>query len=1062
MILSSQGDGKRGVTRPIRSTRSLIFIIWGSCAMKPGRSIGFVAAAVVLSVSVANVRVSAEDFPRIYNTERDASGPLSAEKAAASFRTPPGFHVSVFAAEPDVMNPIAMTWDSRGRIWVAENYTYSERAVRFDLNLRDRVLILEDSDGDGKCDRRTVFTDQVQTLTSVEIGLGGVWLMCPPRLLFIPDRDGDDRPDGPARVVLDGFTVPEENYHNFANGLRWGPDGDLYGRCGASSPGLVGPPGSASADRVPLAGGLWRFSPRTKRFEALAHGVTNPWGHDWNEFGEPFFINTVNGHLWHAIAGMHFVRPHTIDPNPHVYELIDQHADHWHWDESKDWTDSRSAKGEHDKKGGGHAHIGAMIYQANRWPENYRGRLFTLNMHGRRANVDRLDRTGSGYIGRHEADVFFAADTWFRGMEISQTPDGNAFVLDWSDSGECHENDGVHRTSGRIYKIWYGDQSKPKHFDLTKADEVDLVGYQRDPNDWFARRARRVLADRAASGEKLENAIAAARKMIEEEPDPVRKLRAAWTLQVLREPSDNAAIFRSLLKDKHESVRAWGIRLLTEDAPLDDVLGKRPAGERSLPRDLLSEFVRVASDDDSALVRLILASTLGRLTIADRAALAEPLLKHKEDSSDHNLPLLIWYGLIPIADSDPATLALLGEKCELATTRRLIARRLAEDLESRPVPLDRLLAASASSESQSFRGDVITGVWQALRGRRKAPRPAAWESVSKSVERDANPEIETKVRELGVVFGEGRALDEIKKLALDDHADIFLRQSALESLIAARPVDLRSICERLLGVRFLNKTAARGLAGFDDPAIGSRLAASYRAFHPSERSAVIDALVSRPSFASALLDALATGKIPRGDVSAFQARQIREHGDPRLTRKLGETWGEIHDTPADRKAQIDSLRKKLNEKALAGANLGEGRLIFNKVCSSCHKLYGYGGSIGPDLTGAGRDNLEYLLENVVDPAATVNADFKMTVVALRDGRVLNGLIRNRNERTLTLQTQNEAVVVDRSDIEAERPSDRSLMPDGLASTLSDEQIRDLFAYLKHQTQVALPAEKPVP
>ncbi len=1026
--------------------------------MKPRELIGI----VVLSVALwCDVRVEADDFPRLYNSEPDRTGPSPAEKAAASFRTPPGFRVSVFAAEPDVMNPIAMTWDARGRVWVAENYTYSERAVRFDLNLRDRVLILEDSDGDGKFDRRTVFTDQVQTLTSVEVGLGGVWLMCPPRLLFIPDRDGDDRPDGPARVVLDGFTVPEENYHNFANGLRWGPDGDLYGRCGASSPGLVGPPGSPAADRVPLAGGLWRFSPRTKRFEALAHGVTNPWGHDWNEFGEPFFINTVNGHLWHAIAGMHFVRPHTIDPNPHVYELIDQHADHWHWDESKDWTDSRSAKGEHDKKGGGHAHIGAMIYQANRWPEQYRGRLFTLNMHGRRANVDRLDRAGSGYVGRHEADVFFAADAWFRGMEISQSPDGNAFVLDWSDAGECHENDGVHRTSGRIFKFSYGDQNKFKPVDLTKASEIELVEYQRDSNEWFARGARRVLADRAAAGEKPVAAVAAAEQMIARESDPVRKLRAVWTLRAVRDSNDNEAIFRSLLKDKHESVRAWGVRLLTEDAPLDTVLGKRPAGERSLPRDVLSEFVRIARDDDSALVRLILASTLCRLTIADRTALAEPLLRHKEDSSDHNLPLLIWYGLIPVADADLSTLARLGETCEIATTRRLIARRLAEEIESNPAPLDRLLAA-ASSASRPLRGDVIAGVWQALRGRRKAPRPASWDNLARAVERDANPEIESKARELAVVFGVGRALDEIKKTALDNHADILLRQSALESLIAARPDDLRSICERLLGVRFLNKTAARGLAGFDDPAIGARLAASYRAFHPSERAAVIDALVSRPSFASALLDALALGKIPRGDVSAFQARQIRELGDPRLTRKLGETWGEIHDTPADRKAQIAIMRKKLNEQALAGADLGAGRVLFNKVCSSCHKLYGYGGAIGPDLTGAGRDNLEYLLENVFDPAATVNADFKMTVVALRDGRVLNGLIRNRTERTLTLQTQNEAIVIDRSDIEDERPSDRSLMPDGLASTINDDQIRDLFAYLKHQTQVPLPAENPVP
>ncbi len=271
--------------------------------------------ALLLLVTAVFGPAWADDFPAPYDSEQTLGQPMSADKAAAAFRVPEGFHVGVFAAEPDVRNPIAAAWDARGRLWIAENYTYAERARKFDLSLRDRVLILEDRDHDGKFDRRTVFTNGPLRLTSVEVGLGGVWLICPPQFLFIPDRNGDDRPDGPAEVVLDGLTLPNENYHNMANGLRWGPDGWLYGRCGASSPGSVGPPGTPMDRRVPLHGGFWRYHPGRKTFEVIAHGTTNPWGHDWNDLGEAFFINTVNGHLWHAVAGMHFVRPHTIDPN---------------------------------------------------------------------------------------------------------------------------------------------------------------------------------------------------------------------------------------------------------------------------------------------------------------------------------------------------------------------------------------------------------------------------------------------------------------------------------------------------------------------------------------------------------------------------------------------------------------------------------------------------------------------------------------------------------------------------------------------------------------------------
>lgn len=275
--------------------------MWAATAADP------VAIPAADSETPVDVSATPHDAPptelRFPNTEPDSSGqPADPQSTARSFDLPPGFHATVFASEPDVQNPIDVSWDRRGRMWIAENYTYAEREQRFDLSLRDRVIIF-DGTGDDHFTTRTVFTDDVQMLTGIEVADDGVYLMCPPRLLFIPDRDHDDIPDGPAETILDGFTVAQANYHNFANGIRFGPDGWLYGRCGGSCPGRIGLPGTADENRCALEGGIWRYSPSHRSVEVLTTGTTNPWGHDFNNVGEGFFVNTVNGHLWHLIHG---------------------------------------------------------------------------------------------------------------------------------------------------------------------------------------------------------------------------------------------------------------------------------------------------------------------------------------------------------------------------------------------------------------------------------------------------------------------------------------------------------------------------------------------------------------------------------------------------------------------------------------------------------------------------------------------------------------------------------------------------------------------------------------
>lgn len=927
------------------------------------------------------------DFPHPVDSETQPGAPMPAEEVAAKTKMPPGFEVTVFASEPEVMNPIDCSWDSRGRMWVAENFTYERLGSNLRDDLRDRVILLKDTTGDGRADERRVFTDTLINLTSIEWTPEGLWVMCPPRLMFIPDKNRDAVPDSEPQVVLDGFTVPPNNHHNFANGLRVGPDGWLYGRCGGSAPGEIGKPGTPDAERIPLRGAIWRYHRARGSFEVIASGTTNPWGHDWDEEGNLFLINTVNEHVYHAVPGMRLSRLMTHPLHPRVYETIPGIADHWHFDRGGKWHESRD--GAANDFGGGHAHVGMMIYQGSNWPEEYRGRLFTTNLHGRRINQEILEPSGSGFVAKHAEDLFLTPDPFFRGIELTQGPHGEVYLLDWSDTGECHEHTGVHRNSGRIYMIHYGEYRTFTGDVSEQIPESLRVEFLVEPNAWMDRVAWRD------------------RELLH------------WHEELHPADTDLA-----------------GVRETTDPWPLDTLRATRtdtPAStveaEQSLPG-----LIQIA--DHSSRHRLQLASTLQRLPFHLRKDLAKALVVHAEDADDPNLPLLVWYGLIPLAEHHPDHLVEIFQVCEWPRLRRFIARALAENLDSAPESLNALMEASASA-------DILHGMQEALAGWLTAEAPSAWPGFKARLPGS----LAGSVQELDALFGTGRSLEEIEAIARDSQAPMSSRQSAVRSLIRARPEDLKAILLSLLDTRPLNSTAAEGLVHFDDPRVARVLLAKLHQFHSTEQDKVLGLLCSRPAFAAVLLDRIAEEKLPARRLSAFHARQIDRLGDPALSARLRELWGSTGLGDEAKARLIAETRAKLTPDFLAGADLDSGRALYQSRCAACHKLHGKGGELGPDLTGGGRGDLDYLLHNILDPAAELSPDFRMEILTLSDGRILTGVVKTQSPKTLVLQTMAGRETLDRSLIRSRETTEASLMPDGLLTGLGDDQVRDLIAYL---------------
>ncbi|MGE0756114.1 MAG: PVC-type heme-binding CxxCH protein [Pirellulaceae bacterium] len=989
-------------------------------------------------------------FPIPPNTQPTPQGITPPEAALAALRLPPQFRATLFAAEPDVRQPIALATDTRGRLWVAENYTYSDRETNFDLRLRDRITILEDRDRDGRYDKRTVFWDQASQLTSVEVGFGGVWALCPPYLLFLPDRNGDDVLDSEPEIVLDGWNN-DTIRHNIANGLRWGPDGWLYGRHGITTTSFVGAPGASADQRTAINCGIWRYHPVRRTFDVVCHGTTNPWGMDWDEHGQLFFINTVIGHLWHVVPGAHFQRMFGEDFRPHLYELLPQTADHFHWDTVEKWSDIRNTgvTPSTDRAGGGHAHCGMMIYQGGIWPSRYHNTVFTVNLHGHRLNNDRLERRGASYIATHAPDFLTTDDPWFRGVEVTASPHGDMYLADWSDIGECHENDGVHRSTGRIYQITYAPQA-----DGTAATQASrtgeagsdtivpdggahaalnswLVAAQQHRNEWLVRQARMVLYERAVAGQDMTRVHAELLRMFEQHKSPRHALRAMWALYVTGGVSEDWLV--SQLAHASEHVRCWSVQLLCDQG--------RPAPS------VLSALCELAERESSGLVLCYLASALRRLEAAERLALAERIGGHAEFAGDPILPLLVWHGLEPAVPQLPAQAVAATRTLQFPKTREYVARRVTAELERQPEAFAALVAAARDAHRPAQQRDYLRGMAAGLRGWRRATPPPAWSEFVRDIESQGDTELVSLARELSVVFGDGRAVDELREVAANSAADLASRRAALRALTAAKVPGINELLRKIIGERDLQTDAIRGLAACGDAATPQFLVDQYRRLYPTAQPDAITTLASRPEYAQVLFEAIARGRIDRTVVTPFHLRQIQTFGDAVLNERITQLWPELQQLSQAKSGRIAQLRDELTPERLATANLANGKMLFDRSCANCHVLFGQGGKIGPDLTGAQRSNLQYLLENIIDPSATVTENFRMAIVLVADGRVLNGILAEQTDKTVTVVTPTERIALSRDEIEEIRPANISIMPEGQLDVLHRDQVRDLIGFL---------------
>ena len=615
---------------------------------------GLLALAVLATMMVLGGQsaLAWQDNVIPHAQDRPPGPALSPQDAIAKMTVPPGFKVELVASEPDIVNPVAMTFDERGRAWITESLEYPRRSAGPG---RDRVKILEDTDGDGKADKFTVFADGLNIPSGIAVGAGGVWVANAPDILFFKDTDGDGKADS-KEVVVTGFG--RFDTHELPNSLTWGPDGYLYGWNGVFNPAKIDYRGK----HYEFTCAVFRIDPKTRDFEVFCEGTSNPWGITWDKEGSAFASACVIDHLWHLTETGYYHRQG--GPYPPFTWKLESIVDH-----------------KHQKA----AYCGITYFDSDAYPEKYRERLFMGNIHGNGINVDRLERNGATYRGRTEPDFLNANDAWFMPVVQKVGPDGSLYVLDWYDRYHCYQDanrdpNGIDRLKGRLYRVRYQDTPRAPRFDMAKESDDQLIERLSSPNIYYRETAQRLLRERndPESRRKLQTLL------LGEGTPPKTRMHALWTL--IGTGRLESGLHERLLGDKDATVRAWAVRAAGNFRKVDPVI--------------LKAIVPMASDrSPDVRVQVVIASR--KLEGLDPLPILVDVLDQGGD--DTLMPPIVWRNLHPLLDDRGDDFVKLVAAADLEKSPRLVAilpraiERLLGGSKSQPEPAVALLARLRAS-----------------------------------------------------------------------------------------------------------------------------------------------------------------------------------------------------------------------------------------------------------------------------------------------------------------------------------------------------------------------------